>query len=251
MSDLWSGVYGYVRVSGVGQLRGSGPGRQREEIERFACVLGMEVVGWYEDAYTGAEDDRPAFVEMLGSILGNGVRVVVVECLDRLARDLMVQSLLLSKLASSGVSLWSATTGEDVTASMLEDPMRRALVQIQGVFSELEKNLVVRRLSRGKALKRKSGGRVDGLPAYGHWTEEELDEMGVEGVERYGGEEAVLERIRRLVTRKPRRVGVGVRRGPGCAKAARVLNADGVPTRSGRPWSRGTVWKIAKREGWI
>ena len=59
------------------------------------------------------------------------------------------------------------------------------------------------------------------------------------------GEAAVLDRIRQLM-RKPRnnkRLSYG--------KVAATLNAEGHQTRLGRPWKRGTVWNICKREGWV
>ena len=45
----------------------------------------------------------------------------------------------------------SASTGEAVTATMRDDPMRKALIQIQGVFAELDKSLLVRKLRKGRA----------------------------------------------------------------------------------------------------
>ena len=86
--------------------------------------------------------------------MANSVRLVLVESLDRLARDLLVQSTLLAKLECEGIALVSASTGEDVTASMRDDPMRKALVQIQGVFAELDKSLLVRKLRKGREAKR-------------------------------------------------------------------------------------------------
>ena len=41
-------------------------------------------------------------------------------------------------------------TGQDVSEAMQKDPMLKALVQIQGVFAELEKNLLVRKLRRAR-----------------------------------------------------------------------------------------------------
>ena len=221
-------AFGYLRVSGRGQVKGHGLKRQREIVQEYATRHGIDLVHIYTDSHTGTEADRPAFVEMLGEILGNGVRVVIVECLDRLARDLIVQTTLLAKLESEGVTLISASTGEDVTASMRDDPMRKALVQIQGVFAELDKSLLVRKLRKGREAKRASEGRCEGRKPFGAMD----------------GEQDTLSRIRQL-RRKPRN---GERRSYG--EVARTLNRESRPSRSGRPWTRGTVHAVCKRLGW-
>lgn len=218
---------GYVRVSGKGQLDGNGPERQEEIIRDYAAKSGLEVVKVYLESHTGTEADRPAFMEMLTDLLSNGVRTIIVESLDRFARDLLVQSTLLAKLEVEGITLLAATTGEDVTASVRDDPMRRALVQIQGVFSELDKNLVVRKLRKAREAKRQSGERCEGNRPYGE----------------YEGEQAVLERVRAF-RRKPR----GGKR-PSWADVAGKLNAEGLRNRAGGLWSRQNLHKIAQEAG--
>jgi len=220
-------AYGYARVSGRGQMKGHGVGRQLEVIRDYARQAGYSIAGTYRDAHTGTEASRPAFMEMLAAMLGNGVEVVIVECLDRLARDLMIQTTLLAKLEASGITLIAASTGEDVTASMRDDPMRKALVQIQGVFSELDKSLLVNKLRKGREAKRKAAGRCEGQKPFGF----------------YAGEEAVLERIRQL-RRKPRgRERLSV------AKVAAKLNAEGHRNRAGGEWQAMNLWKIMRRAG--
>ncbi|MDZ4685756.1 MAG: recombinase family protein [Planctomycetaceae bacterium] len=218
--------FGYVRVSGKGQVKGHGPRRQRELIREFADANGYELVAVYEDAHTGTESDRPQFVAMLERMMGNGVKTVVVESLDRFARDLLIQSTLLAKLAAEGLTLIAANTGEDVTAAMQDDPMRKAMVQIQGVFAELDKNLTVRKLRKARDAAREKTGRCEGRKAFGH----------------YLGEQAVLDRLRQL-RRKPR----GRERLP-LAKAAETLNAEGFRNRTGGQWTAAHVRKIARAQ---
>jgi hypothetical protein len=79
----------------------------------FACVAsfavadqaGIIIPRFYEEkgvSGTKGEEDRPAFQEMLTAILSNGVRAVIVERLDRLAREYVVQEQLLVYLAAKG-----------------------------------------------------------------------------------------------------------------------------------------------------
>lgn len=217
---------GYVRVSGKGQVKGHGLTRQRDDVQRFASEHGYDLVRFYEDAHTGTEADRPAFVEMLACMMDNGVRVVVVESLDRLARDLMIQTQLLAKLATEGITLIAANTGEDVTAAMQDDPMRKAMIQIQGVFAELDKSLLVRKLRKGREKRRELQGKCEGRKAFGE----------------RGSEADTLRRIMEL--RRKRR---GQARLSYQAIAER-LNQEGLPTRSGVAWSGSTIGTIIARE---
>ncbi len=86
-----------------------------KRLENFESENGYAVTETFRDAFTGTEADRPEFNRMVAAILGNGVRTILVESPDRLARDVMVQSLLLAKLAQHGITLINCCTGEDVT----------------------------------------------------------------------------------------------------------------------------------------
>lgn len=222
-------AFGYVRVSGQGQLKGHGPERQRDDIAAFADRNGIEVAAIFQDAWTGTEDDRPEFMAMLEAMMTNGVRTVVVESMDRFARDLAVQMQLIAKLLSAGITLIPANTGQAISTATLDDnPMLKAMVQIQGVFAELDKSLTVRKLRKARDAKREAAGRCEGRKPFGT----------------HDDEAAVLDRIRQL-RRKPRG---GDRRS--FAAVATVLNAEGLATRQGKPWNRGCVHAICQRNGW-
>jgi DNA invertase Pin-like site-specific DNA recombinase len=219
-------AYAYLRVSTKGQLmEGHGLGRQEELIRQFSTRAGFDIVTVYSDAYTGTEADRPNFTRMLAEMMTNGVKTVIVESLDRLARDLYVQTLLLAKLAAEELTLVAANTGEDVTAAMTEDPMRRAMVQIQGVFAELNRAQTVHRLRKGREAAREETGRCEGRKPYGARD----------------GESAAITRIAELRKAKPKPFSL--------QRIADVLNADQAtyPTRTGKPWSKQLVKNILDR----
>jgi site-specific DNA recombinase len=218
-------AYGYLRVSGLGQVKGHGFDRQEEAIRTYAKTAKVEIVEIFREAHTGTEAERPVFVEMLDAILGNGVRTIIVESLDRLARDMAVQIALLGELRRRGVSLIAANTGEDVTAT--EDPMREAMVQIQGVFAQLDKRLLVRKLRTAREAMRAETGRCEGTKPFGSLP----------------GEEAILDRILKL-----RRHGNPMQGSLlSFARIASTLNAEGVPSRTGKPWAPATVYGIVAR----
>ena len=211
---------GYVRVSGRGQVEGHGFDRQEADIRAFADGrFLLERV--YREAFTGTEAERPELGRMVADLLSNGCRTVVVASLDRFARDLGVQMSLLSAMRARGIALFSAATGTDVTAALDEDPMARALVQVQGAFFELDKALTVRKLRRAREAKREARGRCEGRRPFGF----------------HESEQAVLEEMFRM------RIGQHLSYGG----IARALTEAGKLTRYGRPWTPTTIKRIVDR----
>ena len=186
---------------------------------------GMKVVQFFqEEGVSGTTDelDRPAFQEMVAAILKDGVRTIIVERLDRLAREYRIQESLLIYLASKGITLINASTEEDVTQAIQDDPMKKALVQIQGVFAELEKNLLVKKLRIARERKREQTGRCEGRKTYQEAQPE------------------VIQEIKKL-RRKPR----GGKRLT-YREVAEELNRLGFKTRLGREFTGQTVQDILR-----
>ncbi len=170
-------AFSYLRVSSINQVNGNGFERQANTIESYCKANNIQIVRVFkEKGVSGAKDqaDRPAFQEMISEILKKGVRTVIVEGLDRLAREYRIQETLLIYLVSKGIHLISARTGEIVSESISDDPMKKALVQIQGVFSELEKNLLVKKLKLARESKKKKTGKCEGRKGYQEMSPEIL-----------------------------------------------------------------------------
>lgn len=173
-------AYGYIRVSGKGQITGDGFARQEKEIRGYARAKGFDIVHIFkEKAVSGTldETERPAFKEMVSAILDNGVKTIIIEGMDRLARDLQIQTALITYLASKDITLISARTDQDITRAVMEDPMQKALVQIQGVFSELEKNMLVKKLKAARDRKKEKTGKCEGRKSYQETSPELLAEI--------------------------------------------------------------------------
>lgn len=160
----------YYRCSGLGQTSGDTWNRQQESIRACAANLGYDLAGEYrEEGIAGKTEaeERPEFQTMVADLLANGCRTIMVENLSRLAREYRVQEQLLIYLATKGISLIAADTGENITDAMMGDPMRRALVQIQGVLFELEKNMLVSKLNKARRRIREKGQKCEGKKSYG------------------------------------------------------------------------------------
>ena len=224
-------AYGYLRVSGRGQVKGHGFARQFETIETYAKGHGYKVEAVFKDkAVSGTNDEthRPEFSAMIEDILSNGIRVVVIESLDRLARAYRIQEQLLIYMASRGITLINASTGEDVTQAINDDPMKKAMIQIQGVFAELDKSLLVRKLRKARDAKKKATGKCEGIKRYGENNAEE---------------QAIIKKIRYL-RRLPR--GLNKKRAT-YQSICDQLNSEGLKTQRDKAWQPVQVWNVLNR----
>jgi len=214
----------YVRVSGKGQSDGDGPERQRQAIGRFAQASRLQVIEEYSDlGVSGTKElaDRPGLARLIDRLESNGVRIVVVERADRLARDLMVQEVILGQFSKIGARILTAD-GVDLTSS--DDPTRRLIRQVLGAVAEFEKNVLVLKLRAARERKRARGERVEGVKPYGHLP----------------AEMAVRDRMKQL-RRKPAKG----RRLP-IESIAAQLNSEGHRNRAGREWSPQMVHHVLK-----
>jgi DNA invertase Pin-like site-specific DNA recombinase len=147
--------------------------RQRQAIRTFAEHAGFEIVcEFYDQAVSGADsiEGRPGFKALLERIDGNGVRCVIVEDASRFARTLMVQEAGIALLVGLGVRVLTSR-GDDLTDS--DDEMRVAMRQIVGVFSQLEKTRLVKKLKAARDRKRATG-KVEGRKT----RQERLERLG-------------------------------------------------------------------------
>ena len=221
-----SAAIAYLRVSGRGQIDGDGFERQRDAIRRFAAAAGYDLVEEYRDeGVSGTKElvDRPGLAALLDRIESNGVRVVVVERADRLARDLMIGEVIIDQFSRVGARVLTAD-GADLTSGS-DDPTRTLIRQVLGAVAQFEKSVVVLKLRAARDRKRRKDGRCEGRKPFGVRP----------------GEADTVARILEL-RRKPKgqpRLSV--------ASIAERLNAEGHRARSGRPWAPGTVHAILKR----
>jgi DNA invertase Pin-like site-specific DNA recombinase len=216
---------GYIRVSGKGQADGDGPERQRQAITKFAKTSGLTVVEWFSDlGVSGTTElaDRPGLAALLDRLESNGVRTVLVERADRLARDLMIQEIIVSQFSKCGARILTAD-GVDLTSAD-DDPTRKLVRQVLGSFAEFEKNVLVLKLRAARVRMRKRGERVEGRKPFGFRP----------------AEVAVIERMKQL-RRKPAKG-----RRMSYADIAAQLNQEGHRNRAGREWSQQLVYHVLK-----
>ncbi len=222
--EKMNGAYAYLRVSGAGQVNGHGLPRQREAIADYAKAHGYEIAKVFSDeGVSGTLLDRPGFADLVLAVQSNGVRVVIIERLDRLARDIMVQESIIRDLKAKGVNLISTTEGPDLAA---DDPTRKLIRQLFGAVAEYEKDMLVIKLRASRQAAKRKNGKCEGKKPYGDSDQKEI---------------AAVKRIKII---RHKRKGVPK---PGPSKVARILQAEGWPTRDGGPWRHQIVANIIKR----
>jgi len=220
----------YLRVSGLGQVKGDGFPRQEAAVTKYAKANGLTVLETFKDeGASGTLElaDRDGLGQLLDRIESNGVKIVLIEQADRLARDLMVSELILGQFRDLGVTVIAADSGTDLTVSD-GDPTRTLIRQVLGAVSQFGKSILVLKLRAARDRKRRNTGRCEGQKPFGELP----------------GEAETLDQIR-LLRRKPRG---GLRRS--FAEIATALNEAGLRSRSGRSWNRGSVHAICKRLSW-
>lgn len=214
-------AFAYLRVSGKGQVDGDGFPRQLAAVRAYAKEQGIRIVSVFrEEGVTGSKEtmDRPAWSEMMTALHADGVKAIIIEKLDRLARDLMVQEATIADLQKHGFTLISVAEPD----LMATDATRVLMRQLMGAVAQYDKTQIVLKLRGARMRQRAAEGRCEGRKPFGH----------------YEGEQAAIERMKALQSSR-----MSVR------AIAATLTAEGVPTRTGKAWRDAVVGRILKDAG--
>jgi len=205
-------AFGYLRVSGKSQIDGDGFPRQREAIERYAAAHGITITqGFEEKGVCGATelDNRPALQELVAALHSSGTRLVLIEKLDRLARDLMVQETIIRDFRRDGFEIIS-TMEPDLCS---DDPSRKFVRQVFGALAEYDRVMIVAKLRAARQRIRAKTGRCEGRKPY--------------------ADQGVIQRITELH-----------RHGMSFAQIAGTLNTEGIRSSEGKGWYPASVSRV-------
>jgi DNA invertase Pin-like site-specific DNA recombinase len=162
-------LIGYLRVSSDSQVDGYGLAMQEQAIRSW---MGREqhIVGRFtvDAGVSGTVDAsvRPGLSDAIADIAKGLADGLVVARLDRLARALTVQEATLAVVWRAGGEIFTADAGR-ILRDDPDDPMRTALRQVLGVFAELDRRMVVKRLRDGRAAKALTGKKSVGPYRFG------------------------------------------------------------------------------------
>lgn len=220
-------IFGYVRVSSKKQIDGDGPERQWQAIAAFCKTHNLSSENIFSDSISGTVDglDRPQLAELFRLVDARNetntteIEAIVVERMDRLARDLMVSEILLAECRKRNLKVFSADQGAMIDmAADGGDPTRVLIRQIMGALSQWEKTMLVRKLKASRDRIRARGERCEGVKPYGHTV----------------GERKVIEVAQALRRDTPHLT---------LNTIAAYLNAGGLKTRKGLQWTKDNVKK--------
>ena len=153
-------IYGYMRVSTVGQVKGNSLEEQQKVLESN----GASVI--YQDTFTGTKTSRPNF-----SILINKLRdgdTLVVTKLDRFARNTVEGINMVHDLLKRGVKVNILNMG------MVDNtPTGKLILTVMLGFAEFERDMIIQRTQEGKAIAKAKDGFSEGRPK--KYTDDELN----------------------------------------------------------------------------
>jgi DNA invertase Pin-like site-specific DNA recombinase len=147
----------------MGQVDGDGFTRQSEAISRYACSHGITIEqAFREEGVSGTKElaNRPALQELLWAIESGNVRMVLIEALNRLARDLMIQETLLSDFRKRGITVISVSEPDLCS----DDPSRKLMRQIFGAIAEYDKAMIVLKLRGARQRMKARTGHCEEWP---------------------------------------------------------------------------------------
>lgn len=211
-------AFTYLRVSSLGQVDGDGYARQLLACEQYAGAHDLEIVEIFRESMTGTSDleDRPGLAMLLAALEMNGVKTVIVEKLDRVARDLLIQETIIGDMQRRGYTLISSME-PDLCST---DPSRVLVRQIFGAIAQYDRSMIVAKLNAARKRKREKFGKCEGPKFYGDMP----------------GESETLAQMK--TWREDGRIYQWI---------ADTLNEQGSIGRGGKPWTVGAVHKILKR----
>lgn len=135
--EMYSMIYGYARVSTVGQDLHS----QILELKQH----GAEIIN--SEKFTGTKMERPEFEKLINQL--NSGDTLMVTKLDRFARNSIEAQRVVKELFDRGVAIHILNLG------IIENtPSGRLTFNIFSAFAEFERDMIVTRTQEGKAYAR-------------------------------------------------------------------------------------------------
>ena len=173
---------------------------------------------------TTDQDNSPGLAALLDRGESNALKIVLVEIATRLARDLMVGEVALHQLPDTGCRVIAADSGTDLTADS-DAPTRRRIRQVVNAVAEFNRRVTVTKLRAASEQKRARGQLCAGRKPFVSLPDE------AETL-------STFRELRRKPSYEQRR---------SLQQIYDALNAEGLPTRSGKPWTKHVMNKLLGR----
>lgn len=158
----------YHRVSTSNQdLR-----RQTTATEEYVDRMNLgDETRQYEDASTGTDTDRSGYKQLMADVEAGEIDAVVVNSVSRISRSIRDLSRTVERLAQHETALHVIDQGMQLDPTD-SDPYQKAMLQLMGVFAELEAEITQQRVRDGIAARQESDEYHHGRPPLGFEKED-------------------------------------------------------------------------------
>ena len=220
-------VVAYCRVSTLEQKqRGYGIDIQIRDLTLFAERQGLFVRRFYRDeAESGVKEHRQELRQLLKDCRARRVGIVILPSLDRLSRNVRIAENLFHQFEQLGVEVLIA----DMPTYNGKDRKDVMIRQIREAIAEENRKDIIERLWKGRQERVRRGLPPGGNVPYGY-------RRNGAGLTPDQKESALVRRIFELAARGETRSAI-----------AKVLEADGLVRRNGKPWTRRQVSAVLVR----
>lgn len=225
----------YARVSSEEQREGQTIDSQIAELERFAREKGWLLIDVYRDeGWSGALLSRPALDRLRDDAARKRFDIVLLNDVDRLARDVAHLGIVKRDLERCGVRVVFRKLPSD------ESPTYNLMVNVLGSFAEFEREMIADRTRRGRRHKVEVRQQFLGtLAAYGYRYIPKDKASSRDGYLEVVPEEAALVRqMYEWVDSEALSARQVVER----------LNHLQARPRKGRRWAKSTVLRVLRNE---
>ncbi len=189
----------------------------------------VELVERYDDGgFSGGTLERPALKRLLADIENGRVDVIVVYKIDRLSRSLMDFAKLVEVFDRQRVTFVSVTQSFNTTTSM-----GRLTLNILLSFAQFEREVIGERIRDKFAASRKKGMWMGGCVPLGYRVDKRKLLV----------QEAEAATVRMIFERFVR---IG-----SATTLSRALTAEGVTTRTGKPFDKGVLYKLFRNRVYV
>jgi len=228
----------YARVSTKRQEQEGTIESQVAALIAYAKAHGYEVPPehrYLDEGVSGAVLIRPALERLRDAAYLRAFSYLLVLDVDRLARDLGLQVLLLDELQGAGVRVIFLNSPQ-----VGQTPTDELLFTITGAFAQYERKKIAERMRRGWLYKVRQGERVPQPVPYGY-RYVQVRERQPSRWEVVAGEAEIVRQIYRWYTDE---IGISF------YQIAQRLNAAHIPAAQGDVWRHSSVRRILRNRSY-
>lgn len=228
--------YGYIRVSTETQAEtGGGLDVQEKAIKQYAASNGLTLTKVFKDAgISGTNKSRPALDELLLETIKEG-DVIIVHSTSRLWRNIYAQATIMQAVKDAKANVKSVDEPSFDIYEYEKDPENFVLVSMMQMLDQWERMTIIRKLSRGRTEKAKTGAKPAGACPYGYQYAPDKKSVIINDAE--------AQAVKLMFTE--------AQKGYSLSQIADTLKEKGILTRHGKEWSRGTIQAILRNNFYI